>query len=139
MHYHAEIIMPPTNDVDGDVAKFMADFDENKEDAGTTFWDWYRLGGRYSGAKAKALCDPDKLKAFYAELKETKTTVSGLLFGKQELSPPDQAAQVDAMWLRYFPDSPIRKAPMFKHAGENVLPLDICKVSEIPQRLSAHR
>lgn len=138
MHYHAEIIMPPTDDVEVAIEKYMRDFSENNEDSRNGFWDWYQIGGRYSGAKVEALCDSKKMEEFYEELKSAKVTVSGLVWGKQELSPADQQDFVDAMWLRYFPDSPIRHAPMFKHSGQEVAPMDICKVSEIPVGLTAY-
>lgn len=139
MHYHAELIMPPTDDVTGAIERYMKQFDENDEDNGKgAFWGWYQIGGRYSGRKVESLFGDEKIAAFYAELKAAKITVSGLTFGKQEISPKEQESTVDAIWIKHFPNSPMKTAPMFKHSGEGCGPMDICKVSEIPKGLQAH-
>ena len=54
-HYHLEIIMPPTDDVDAAVTKIMAPFNENppeeaKVDSLPPFWDFWQIGGRWTGA-----------------------------------------------------------------------------------------
>jgi len=138
MHYHMEVILPNTTDVKGSLNKFLEQFSENNEDSRTGFWDWWQIGGRYSASKAEALCDPQKLAEFYEELKKQKVTVSGLTWGKQELSPPSQEAFVDGLWLKYFPDSPMKHAPMFKHSGQEIGVMDICKVLEVPPLLNAY-
>ena len=139
MHYHAEIIMPQTTDVEAAIAKYMRGFYENDDDSGkSAFWDWYQIGGRYGGRKVEALCDEKKIAAFYAELNAAKVTVSGMQWGKQELQPADQQSFVDSVWVKHFPDSPMKFAPMFKHSGQQIGVMDICKVSEIPDGLRAY-
>lgn len=54
MHFHLEVIMPPTTNVEGALEKIMAQFDENNEDASHAFWDWYVIGGRFFWRKANA-------------------------------------------------------------------------------------
>ncbi len=49
MHYHLEIIMPPTEKIDEEISRILAPFDEGKEDSRNAFWDWYQIGGRFTG------------------------------------------------------------------------------------------
>lgn len=48
MHYHAEVWVASPEDVDTQVAVAMA---PHQEDDTGGFWDWYQIGGRYSGLK----------------------------------------------------------------------------------------
>lgn len=142
MHYHTEIIMPPTSDVEAAVASIMAPFDENSSDEESAsahrFWDWYVIGGRWSGAKVQAKLGGERLSAFMDKLQAMKVTVSGLQCGKQELQPASQIDVVDALWRADFPESGLDKCPLFKHSGDT-LPGDVCKLSELPADLSAVR
>lgn len=135
MHYHCEIIMPPVDDVEAAVAKIMAPYSENNEDSRHAFWDWYQLGGRYSGAKLEAMAPEGQIERFHEELKRLKVTVSGLQWGKQELSPASQAAAVDALWREMVPGAG-DVCPLFKHSGDS-MSMDVCRVDQIPQRLTA--
>src|SRR6185503_20458398 len=105
MHYHLEIIMPPTEDVERSVAEILKRFNENADDEtrSNAFWDWYQSGGRYSGCKLEALVPQERRDAFWAELKARGVTVSGLQFGKQELKPASQIPSVDALWREMCP------------------------------------
>ena len=136
MHYHCEIIMPPTDDVDGAVAQIMETFSENNESPSHAFWDWFQLGGRYSGAKLEALATQEKLDAFRAELNRLGVTVSGLVWGKQELQPASQAAAVDELWRAMCPGAG-DTCPMLKHSGDHMA-LDVCKLSELPPELTTY-
>lgn len=137
MHYHMEIVMPPTDDVAAAVEKILAPFSENDEEARHAFWDWYQLGGRYSGAKLEARVPKEKREAFFVALKQMGVTVSGLQWGKQELSPASQAPAVDALWREMCPGAGAT-CPIFKHSGEGVGVLDICTLSEVPDELAAY-
>jgi hypothetical protein len=137
MHYHAEIIMPPTEDVIGAVEKIMSPFSENDEEARHAFWDWYVIGGRYSGRKLEARIPQERMDAFYAELKKRGVTVSGVQFGKQELAPSSQIPEVDAIWRDMCPGAG-QVRPMFKHSGDS-MKMDICRVEELPPELKAYR
>ena len=114
MHYHLEIVMPPTDDVDAAVKEILAPFDENDgTDRSHAFWDYWVIGGRWGGAKLMAAFEQTRLDEFYARLKDAKVTVSGLQFGKQTLSPGGQEETVDRLWNETFPESPVKVCPVF--------------------------
>lgn len=147
MHYHLEIIMPPTDDVEGQITNIMAEYDEKAEstddfDANPhAFWDFWVIGGRWAGRKLEATLDSAKLERFMDELKFRKVTCSGFQAGKQSLSPESQIPMVDALWVEYFPESGVSVCPLFAHSNDQYdsssnLPGDICKVSEVPENLS---
>lgn len=136
MHYHLEILMPPTADVEAAIEAILAPFSENNEESRHAFWDWYQLGGRYSGAKLEALVSQEKRDAFYEALKGLNVTVSGLRFGKQELSPATQAPAVDALWREMCPGAG-DVCPLFKHSGD-AMSMDVCRLDEVPADLKAY-
>lgn len=137
MHHRLEIIMPPTNDVEAAIESIMKPFDENGHDEdGYTrhaFWDWYVIGGRWSGQKFLDGLDKAKLEEFNNWLTEQKVTVSGLKAGKDEISPATQIPKIDAKWNEMFPSAngELVACPLFKHAGDSltgdILPLAQCK------------
>lgn len=131
MHAHLEIVMPPTDDVDGAIASIMESFSENGSGNSYPFWDWYVIGGRWSGSKLQSQLDPEKILEFYTWLNEEKVTVSGVVCGKETLYPEDQIEKVDAKWNEMFPhpDGPL-PCPLFRHSGTS-MPLDICRLDEI--------
>jgi len=149
MHYHLEIIMPPTDNIEAAVSKILAPFneqgtDEDGESNRHAFWDWYVIGGRFAGSKFQATLDKANLDKFYAELKERKVTVSGLTAGKQELKPESQIPMVDALWNEYFPQTNGGPCPLFNHANnqyksDSLLPNDVMAFSDVPQSLEASR
>ncbi len=140
MHYRAEIVMPPSDDVLGVIEKALAPFSENNEgedcEPDAAFWDFFVIGGRWAGSHLQDGLDQDRLQAFNQELQKRKVTVSGLQFGAQELSPADQIPMVDALWKEYFPDWPGDHCPLFKHGlpdqyshqtdYPDVMPLEEC-------------
>jgi hypothetical protein len=133
MHYHLEIVMPPTDDIEAAIMEILAPFDENCENQDIAskhaFWDWYRIGGRWSGAKLEALLGEQRIADFRAALQEANITVSGVQAGKPTLSPADQRDKVDAMWNAMFPDSPVKTCPLFDHyKGDfgDAMPLGEC-------------
>src|SRR3954465_14152631 len=109
MHAIAEIVIPPNTDIADAVAQMMNHFKERDDDdnidenATADWWDFYVIGGRFSGNKLMASLDPDAIERFYAVMKERSVTVSGLQCGKQELSPASQIPMVDALWRDHFP------------------------------------
>ena len=152
MHYHLEIIMPPTDDIQAAVDDIMKPFNEQYEASveeivegeparnAHPFWDWYVLGGRWAGTKLIAKYDSPALEAFTKELDAMHVTVSSFQAGKQEIDPPEQIPAVDALWRKHFPDSGVDVCPMFKHSNNQygeTMEMDICKVSEIPAELKA--
>ena len=148
MHFHCEIILPPTDDIKTAVAQIMAPFDENldsdDENASSyRFWDWFVIGGRWSGAHIEAKLGEERLHEFRQKLIDMKVTVSGLQAGKQELSPKDQIPMVDALWRDMFPESGIDVCPLFNHYNDQYskegMPEDVCLFSERPDGLTAER
>jgi len=123
MHYHCEIVIPPTDDVASAVASVMAAFDENGKDEdgernSHAFWDFYVIGGRWAGTKAMAKFDKAKIEEFEAWMTAEKLTVSGLRAGKQRLSPDSQRAKVDDKWNEMFPSEKFVPCPMFAHSND---------------------
>jgi hypothetical protein len=144
MHYHLEIIMPPTKNIDETIKKIMEPFSEHNEENWHCFYDWYVVGGRWAGTKLLAAYDEDKLNSFYKRLNEEKITVSGFCAGKQEISPADQIPFVDKLWKEYFPETSEDSCPIFKHSNnpydtDDIICHDICIVEEIPKELAASR
>lgn len=139
MHALCEIVMPKVDDIEKAVEQIMAPFSENvpEDDGYPSFWDWWVIGGRYSGVKLEASLDQEKLKAFQDELNNMNITVSGLQCGKQEIKPSDQIPKVDALWKQYFPDCGFDKCPLFGHSNDQYsndssIPGDIMDYSKIP-------
>lgn len=130
MHYHLEIIMPPTDDIDGAVNAILLPFSEQDDENRHAFYDWYQIGGRYSGDKQIALIPQESQESFFSRLTELGVTVSGIQFGKQELSPASQIPLVDQLWKECTGRD--ESCPLFKHANANtpILAGDICPLSE---------
>lgn len=148
MHYHCEIVMPPTDDVEAAVSQIMAPFSENEpegkdEDYNSkhTFWDYWVIGGRWAGYKQEAAYDPKKLEEFNQWCRNEKITVSGLQWGKQELSPADQIPKVDAKWNEMFRPGSTAPCPQFLHSNRNDGPLDgdICRLADVPVGMKCSR
>lgn len=139
MHYYLEVIMPPTDDVKSALETIMSPFSEHDAENRYAFWDWFVIGGRYSGRKLEATLGAEKLQQFYDWLNEEKVTVSAVVAGKQTLAPASQVSKVDAKWNEFFPQSngEFVACPLFDHSG--AMPLDICTVREIPPKLQAYR
>ena len=142
MHFHLEIIMPPTTELEAQIENIMAPFDESGDDVTPAFWDWYVIGGRWAGYKAKARLDPDKLEAFEEWLNQEKILVKNVQAGKQELADATTARKVDAKWREVFPGQG-EYCMLFNHANDQYknsdLDFDVCKLSEIPNGLTALR
>ena len=137
MHYHCEIVLPPTEDVETAVTQVMEQFDENSAESSRGFWDYWTIGGRWSGDKYTSHLDQKRLEKFHKELNERKVTISGVVCGKEELSPAEQIPVVDELWQKYFPGA--GPCQLFKHSGER-LPGDIMKLGEIDaSRITCHR
>lgn len=120
MHYHLEIIMPPTDDIEAAVKEILAPFDENLDHAdenrnGYPFWNYWKIGGRWSAAKLIHSLGQKRIDAFQEGLSERHVTASGVQFGKPTLSPADQIELVDRLWQEAFPESGLRQCPLFDH------------------------
>jgi len=147
MHAVAEIVIPPNRDIAESVKQIMEYFFDEDDKGNKTdhadWWDFYVIGGRFSGHKLEASLGEEKLQAFREELIRRKVTVSCLQCGKQELNPASQIPMVDALWLEMFPGKG-EACPLFAHARNQygkrgIYADDVCKVSEIPGSLTAER
>jgi hypothetical protein len=131
MHHRLEVLMPPTDDVEGKLEVVLKDFSENNEEESytPTFWDWYEVGGRWSGSHNMDGLDQALLDKFYQELKDANVTVSGVQFGKQTISPESQIPFVESVWSKHFPG----KCPVFDHYtdGGDVITLAEAKTKKI--------
>lgn len=146
MHTHLEIVMPPTDDVKAAVGQILRPFQVEGIDRLASysryrFWDFYVIGGRYSGAKLLAMFDSERRKEFDAELQRRGVTVSGFTCGKQELDPASQIPMVDRLWVEFFPNSPIKACPLFSHYNDQYIHSDgfpdILRIEDMPQSLEA--
>jgi hypothetical protein len=140
MHYHLEIITPPNEDVKTVVEKILAPFDENgdkkEEDysAKHAFWDWWQVGGRYSGNKLLARLGEDRIASFRKLLHDQHITVSDFRAGKPTLSPADQAETVNMLWRDAFPDWPSVACPLFDNYKSDTG--DVMKLEEVSEGLA---
>lgn len=152
MHYHCEIVIPPTDDIEAAVKSIMAPFDETGDesdedyDRGNAFWDFYVIGGRMAGNKQLARYDKTQIDEFYAWLRSENVTVSGVTCGKQELSPASQIEKVDVKWNEMFPSETFLPCPLFKHSNDQyakglsaTLPDDVMRLADVPGALTCER
>lgn len=147
MHYHLEVVMPPTDDVHGALEEILAPFDENKQGdedgaSGHAFWDYWVIGGRWAGAKAEARIGKDNIAAFYEWCREADIKVLGLTMGKQTVATTEMREAVDAKWREMFPGT-FDTCPLFDHAnnqlglgGRSDLDGDVCRFADVPASLS---
>lgn len=147
MHYCLEIIMPPVSDVEEAVRQILNPFKEGEEDEDGnltkySFWDWYVIGGRWSGEKLIQTLDEKQLEKFYFTLVEKGITVSSFTSGKQEIAPASQTPIIDSLWREYFPEGG-DVCPLFRHYNDpykdNVNYPDVMKFSEVSKDLVASR
>lgn len=148
MHHHCEIVIPPTMDISAAITSIMKPYcehsdDDKQSDRKHAFWDFWVVGGRWAGNKLMAKYDPAKIDAFYEWLKAEKITISGVQFGKQELSPTSQIPKVDAKWNEMFPSAQFMPCPIFRHSnnqhGDGLsgsLPGDVQRLSDVPERVT---
>ena len=145
MHSHLELIMPPVDDynlleemIEEILRPFCSRSDEEIEGRSSfTFWDWWRIGGRFSQQKRLARIPQYKMDAFYKELEKHGITCSGVVCGKPEISPPEQIPFVNELWKKFCPEGG-DICPLFKHSGEGVSNEDICQVKDLPRELEAY-
>lgn len=142
-HYHMEIIMPPTArlTMEDVIAQVLAPFDENASpeirSSGAQFWDWYVIGGRWSGEKIRQSMDDTKLEQFQEWMGSEKITVSEVQCGKPTLNPVEQREKVDAKWAEMFPESGFDVCPLFDHFPTSAS--DIMQLGQVDPKISMFR
>jgi len=146
MHYHLEVIMPRTKNIERSLEQIMAPFCEHDEEVRHPFWDWYVIGGRWAGEKETCGYAEERMQEFIKALNDANVTVSSLQMGKQEIKPESQIPLVDTLWNQYFPteNGEQTPCPLFRHSDEelsggNWMSCDVCLVEEIPEKLSSAR
>jgi len=141
MHYHLEIIMPPAYNIEAAVSNIMAPFDENGEGKNYSrkyaFWDFWNIGGRYSGTKMMQIIGNERIQQFRELLNERHITVNKLKFGKPTLNPPDQTDMVNALWSDTFPNSSVKTCPLFDNYTD--ISMDIMTLKDVPRYLTCER
>ncbi len=142
MHYHLEIIMPPTDNIKEAIAEILTPFQEgdDEERGRPAFYDWYVIGGRWSGVKLEAQFPEEQMQNFYTAMREAKIMVSGPQCGKEEFAPSSQVEAANALWREHFPDGG-KVCPVFPSYGDryehNTAYPDVMTVKELPEGLSA--
>jgi hypothetical protein len=151
-HYHCEIVIPPTMDVEAAVASIMKPYDEDprEEDEDYSrshaFWDFWVIGGRWAGHKLLAKYDQAQIDAFHEWCTAEKITVSGVQCGKQALQPESQIPKVDAKWNEMFPSAIPVPCPLFAHSNDQygkglsgTLPADVSRLDATPLTMKCSR
>lgn len=137
MHFHVEVIVPPTANIVEAVSRVMQ-FNENDNER-HGFYDWYVVGGRWSGEKLLCGLDQAKLDEFGQALKQAEVMVSGMQCGKQEIVKPEQVEYTDALWREMFPGKG-EHCPLFAHYNDQYandpINVDVCRVKDIPDGLT---
>lgn len=136
MHYHCEIIIPPVKNIKSAVMMVMEPFSDRDGEGGKhSFWDWWVIGGRWTGEKVIQRLGRDRIDKFYRLMTMHNITVSGLRSGKQRLEPQSQIPLVDNLWNECFPDSPFNVCPLFGHFDDqyqdSINPLDVAALKDI--------
>jgi hypothetical protein len=118
----------------------MAPFNKHEHAGNHSFWDYYRIGGRWAGQHMLSHYPAERIDAFSNWLTEQNVTDSGFMAGNQELMPEDQIPKVDAKWNEMFPQSNGKfiPCPLFKHGGD-AIDLDVCRLGEIGPELTCAR
>lgn len=144
MHAHLEIILPSGANIEQDVATLMEPFceilkdGEEDEDAISkyAFWDWYTIGGRWSGNKVEVMIDKKRMADFRKELVKRKIMVSTFQAGKPSITTPEQVQEVDELWRSWFPKSRLDNCPLFAHSqGKNIEWPNIMLLSEVLRKI----
>lgn len=143
MHYHLELILPPDvaeDEIEAAVADVLAPYDENKRDDEDgsclrhAFWDWWVIGGRYTGSHRRSHLDPETLDKFYDALRDAEVKVKGVQFGKEDLATDEDREKVAQLWREFFPDDK-NGCPDFKDFDGN--DRDYRRLGEVGPHLTA--
>lgn len=136
-----EIILPPTSNVEEAIEALLKPFDEDNGGkdyrSRYAFYDYYKIGGRWSGTKVEEMLGHENMKAFYEVLNANNITVSGVQFGKPTLRPASQIPLVDNLWNEHFPDAPVKVCPLFDNYKENYG--DVLRLGLTPKELTCAR
>ena len=130
MHYHAEVYLKKLN---GKPLMDAVGAHMNRGVKSKVGWDWFVIGGRWSGEKLLAKLDKDRLKAFWVEFKKR-----GYGWPSAEHSDEERRRDSQALFMEFFPDFkgeiPVWRDQYKREGGEG----DVAKVEDLPETLSCH-
>lgn len=143
-HYVCEIALPRGYPIVKGVKEIMEAeaFKSEGDEYGSKWWDYYKIGGRFSGDKTIAGLGIH-VQEFARELERRNVTVHPVQMGRPELHPDSQIPDVDSLWRQWFPDVG-GPCPLFHHArrdikGREYYPDDVCSVGGVPENYTCHR
>ena len=139
MHYHYELLIPPTDQPHFTITNIMdaymlCDSCHNNSDA---IGDWYVIGGRWAGEKLIKSLDPQKIKSYKKELKQSELRVMSVQAVKPTPCDKKNSLLADQVWRKHFPD--INENPFmsdYSDQYENDL-RDVWKLKDVPKNLTA--
>jgi hypothetical protein len=143
MHAIAEIVIPQTADVPASIEQVMGYFKGEEGEDRSSWFDFWVIGGRYSGHKLEARIGQTRIAQFSKMLNEKQFTVSSFTMGKPDLKPASQIPEVDALWREWFPGCGEKCVflshyhDQYGHSGIN--PVDVCSVGDCPENLKCER
>ncbi len=86
MHYHAQLVIPPTDNIEAAVKQVLAPWDVNGDNENPRpFWDWYEIGGRWDNRKKNRLTG-EGCNALPLGLCEMHLQMAHVIFARQDLS-----------------------------------------------------
>lgn len=135
MHHHAEVVLPPPKP--GQEKRSI-----RERICNTLRWhrfmpnlgfDWCVVGGRWSGTKAAAKLDQEKLGAFWKEFKKR-----GYEWVSKEISAEQRRKQSNELFMEFFPDYK-GAIPVYRDAyKDDGYEDDICPIVDVPELLSCY-
>lgn len=101
MHYHAEVWVPKVEWAVDLVGRLMELYSENNEDSRHSFWDWYVIGGRWSGEHTQWVLKkryPEQYEKFWKEFEKNE-----LGWVSKTKSEASQKARAVELFKKTFP------------------------------------
>ena len=150
MHYHMELIMPPLEDgakLDDRLDEILGPWheeykytcfcDDDDKQNFHGFYDYYVVGGRWSGDHLRTRMEQDhgeRWSAFINEMENSDIMVSGVIAGKPT-PVGDGVNRVQDVWQRHFPEFADIHNPLFNIPGvfpQKQIAGDVCTFHAIP-------
>lgn len=128
MHCRLELLLPPgsTKEDVEPAMQFLSEYEPAgwDEDAGHPEWvgprrgvyDYFVIGGRWTGAHAEAHYSEDDMSRFRRLLQGREVKVSRVRMGKPTLTS-HKPEEIDGWWREMFPDGPLSRCPIFDYAS----------------------
>ena len=135
MHHYAEVVLPPVRPSQKEKTIHERVFQTLRwHGFGSRLgFDWFVVGGRWSGCKAMGRLDGVKVGAFWAEFKKR-----GYEWMDKENSQEKRAQQGHSLFGEFFPDYKGETPVCRDQYRQNGYPDDVCSVSEVPEGLTSY-